>query len=271
MSTINPFFSVAQAPVYVNGMEVPGRMALYNEENGNVLGILSDTRYKTVTNKQVADVFEAAFDKLPILKITDHLSLDESVWKRRIVLDKSAFDLEVLPNDSMGIMVEIINSYSGKTSWGFDMFGYRWMCSNGMVMGKRSLFSQMYGHMQDAIHKIQSRFDAQMHGVENVLETWRTWAKLPMPEERFSMYLAEQEVAERATKRIIETYAERNATENLKPTQWAAFNTLTYLGTHNDRTRKGTDPAFSATNKKFFDLADGLYKWNPESLPALAA
>ena len=260
----NPFFGVSSAPVFVNDKEVPGRMALVNEENGSVLGILSDTKYKPVSNMAVNSVFSEAFDNLPVLKTTDHLSKDFSAWKRRVVLDKSAFDMQIVGDDSMGLMIEIFNSYNGKTSWGYSLLGYRWMCENGMVFGKKTLFSQTFGHMQDAITKIQNIFSSQVKGVENILETWRGWTKIDFPAEAMEIYMKINEVPERVATRVIEVYEERNRTENLKATKYAAFNALTYLGTHNEKTRGGTDPVFSNTNKRFMDLADGLYSYNSQ-------
>ena len=186
---LDPFFNVSEAPIYVNNRPVPNRMALYNEDNGDVLGILSDSKYNMVKNKQVADIFDTAFDKLPVLKQTDHMNIDGSAWKRRIVLDKSAFDFQIVAGDSMGVMIEVFNSYNGKTSWGYNLVGYRWLCENGMVFGRKNLFSQTFGHMTNAIDRIQSKFTGQLNGIENILDTWRNWTKIDFPLERMELYM----------------------------------------------------------------------------------
>lgn len=267
----NPFFGVTSAPVYVNDRQVPNRMALVNDETGDVLGILSDSKYNIVSNITVANLFGEAFDRLPVLKQTDHLNADASAWKRRIILDKSAFDLEIVNGDSIGVMIEVCNSYNGKTSWGYNLVGYRWICDNGMVFGRRNLFSQTFGHMQDAVSRIQNKFGSQIAGIQNVLETWRGWTRIDFPAEKMELYMVERDVPKRVITRVMETYEERNHVESLKPTVYAAFNTFTFLGSHNDKTRKGIDPAFSATNQRFMDLAEGLYRYQGSKALALPA
>ena len=260
-----PFSPVSIAPVIVNGHVLPKKVALVNS-HGEPMSVVSK-QYKVVNNQQVVDLFGKAFTNIQIDKITDHVDYLGARWKRRIVLKKDAFNFEVLPNDCVGIMLELFNSYTGKSAWGFRLMGYRWACTNGMIYGQKNLFSATFSHMANIIDKMRDAFQFQIENVGGVIDTWKSWQEIPFSPSDMENYLEYQEVKEKTAEIVMNAFRIRTAYENLPWNQWAAYNTFTYLATHELKTRRrGGDPLFSAGAKKFNKLAEGLYDYNPKQL-----
>ena len=259
---LNPFGPVTRAAVMVNGHVLPNKHALVNEA-GHPMSIVSKN-YKVVPNQTVVDLFGNAFNDLEIEKSTDHLDVDASRWRRRIVLKKNAFNFEIVPGDCVGVMLELFNSYTGKSSWGFRLMGYRWACTNGLIVGKRELFSATFSHMTNIIDKMRNAFSNQLANVNSLVETWKEWQGIEFTPKHMSDFLEHEEVKEKAAETIMYAFHQRTAIERLPWNKWAAYNALTYLGTHELKTRKrGADPIFSASAKRYNRLAEALYNYTP--------
>lgn len=258
----NPFGEINRAPVMVNGAILPKKVALVNYVN-EPISIVSKN-YKVVTNQTIVDLFGSAFSNLQIEKTTDHVDQYMSRWKRRIILKKEAFNFDIMPGDSVGIMLELFNSYTGKSSWGFRVMGYRWICTNGLVMGSRRLFSASFSHMTNIIDRMRSAFDSQLANIPMMISTWKDWQDVKFTERHWELFFEQNEVKEKLAEEIIGTWRSRSLIEKLPENKWSAYNALTYLATHNLKTRKvNSSPLFSSSAKKYANLANELYDYNP--------
>ena len=264
---MNPFFSTRFEPlVTVSGQPVK-QLAVINEEKNKVIGIVSP-KYKLVTNEEVATVFEEALP-YDVESVKDHFFDYGAIWKRRIVLDRNAFDFEVVPGDSTGILIEIFNSYNGKVSYGFSMMGFRWICSNGQIMGKKMLLNMSFTHMQNAIEKIRSTFKLQLDSFHDTMNIWKKWNG-----EKFTMidmqkYLDTRSyLTNKGRDRILDTYQTVMNNEGHDETRYGAYNALTYAATHNlknsaKREAAGSSEIFSNSALTLTRITEDFYDYVP--------
>lgn len=262
---MDPFFNVIPKPVFVDGKEVPGRVALINGNTQKVLGIVTD-KYKPVPNVVVNNLFDKALP-FKVQEVQDHMFDGGAVWKRRIILDKDAFHWEILPNDAVGVMLEVFNSYNGKSAYGFRFMSYRWMCSNGMVTGKKNIFSMSLSHMSGAVERIQRGFSGALESFGTNVQLWKDWSKTTFTRKQMKVYLESRPyLTEKAASKVNDKYEFVMNKENLDETAWSAFNAITWMGTHELKTsRQDSSPIFSNSAKVYERLGDDFYNYIPRN------
>ena len=260
------FFEPRFAPITVEGKEYPAVLATMNPA-GEIMGVVSN-RYELVPNSMVATLSDKAFGNLPITQQYDHVSNNGAKWKRHMVIDKSAINFHIGGmNDSMGIMIELVNSYNGKIGWGMNIMGFRSICSNGMVFGKQNLFSTVFRHTADAVDRMKARFEVGLDGVENVVETFTDWTHVPFSAGDMRTYMLNHKASDKTAETVVNTFENRVYTEKSGYTKWSAYNALTYIATHETKSKGGNNPMFSTSTKRFFDLANGFFDKNITALP----
>lgn len=259
---MNPFFKVSRQNLLTDtGIEIPGRQALINEDTGDCLGIVSPN-YELVHNEKVAALFENAFIDYPIAKKVDHLNGDGRKWSRMILFDKDEFNFEVKPDDKVGVMVSLFNGYDGSTSFGFEISGYRWVCENGMVLGKEKIFKETFTHFEDSRNRLVESFEMKFEKFKENLEIWKNWVEIPMPHEEFVEFIDSRDYvkSDKIKEQIISYYPTIKDKEELDETVWLAFNVITYVMTHVTKARRGSN-VFSNRYKTMNRIAQDLYKY----------
>jgi len=265
----NPFFNVSREKLTTDsGIELD-KEALVNSETGDVLGIVSPS-YELVTNEEVADIFAEAIDTFKVESVQDHMDAETKRWKRRVIFNDEKLIADVGNGDLTGVMLEIYNGYNGKTAIGFNMFGYRYFCSNGQVMGKKDLFSEAYAHFVDNPEKLRDSFSMKFDAFHKNAEIWKDWAKKPMNKGEFESFVEKhtkpdtgkvqktQYLGKKVAQAIVDEFHPTLTLQNLPETKWGAFNVLTYLATHVTKARKGSN-VFSARYNTMNRLAGDFY------------
>ena len=262
---VNPFAEINRIPVYIkeNGVDRDiNSFAMVNSENRAVLGVVSEG-YELIHNQEVNQIFEDAFSDIEIVEIHDHCDIGCRKWKRRFILSPEDFAWEIgNSNDITGLMLEVFNSYTGKASYGYSLMGFRWICSNGMVMGKKPIFSSTFTHMTNALEEIRQGFTRKIEAfVENV-EIWQKWNGMKFTLRDMDKYLEEKPyISDKGRSRIMDTYEEVMRIEKHDETRWGAFNTLTYMSTHKISTRKdNASPIFSNSAATLERLSNEFYE-----------
>lgn len=254
---MNPFFNVEKTPIFVKGQEISNQVAVINSDTNNVLGIVSP-KYKIIPNKNVCEIFEEALP-FGVEEVQDHFYNNGEMWRRRIILDKSTFNFEVVKGDEYGILVEIFNSYNGKTSYGFSIMGFRWICSNGQIMGKKNIYQSSLTHKREEISIIRDSFNRQINESNKNLKIWQRWTEVGFSNQQISNFLESKSyINKRSREAIINNHFV--TLQKMEKTKWAFYNTLTDYMSHGLVSRnKNTSPIFTANHGNLTHLIQDFY------------
>jgi len=266
----NPFFDIKVEKLFTSsGIEI-GRNALVNSETLDVVGLVSEN-YNVVENEVVAELFNNAIVEYGHKGISDHMDASTKRWKRRIILGDD-LKFEVAPGDNINIMIEVFNGYDAKTAYGYNVLGFRWVCTNGVVMGKKKLFSESFSHFDGNVEKLRQSFKLKFDMFQKNNETWQEWNTVGFNRQSFDNFIdshtkpAEgkvknyQYLSTGIGKGIKDSYQPLIARQKLRENKWGAFNVLTYISTHETKARKGSN-LFSARHNTIDRLAGDFYDY----------
>ena len=268
MTSANPFFDIRKEFVLTeSGIPIDNKVALINTENNKPVGLVSKG-YKVTTNKEVADIFEVAlteaFGSVETHKVVDHLDATGKKWKRQIILGGDQFNFDVTKRgDIVGIMLTEFNGYDGKTAVGYDISGYRYACTNGLVTGIKKLFAESFAHVSDNVTMLVESFNSKFDLFNQSIDVWSKWSELPYTQNDFEAFLKSREyLSEKARTAIVDQYVPiMNKYKESDETKWHAFNVLTEIGTHNTKARNGSN-VFSNGFKTMEKVAYDFYVEN---------
>lgn len=144
--------------------------------------------------------------------------------------------VEIKPKDHVNLKIELFNSYD--VTWPFTLLlgAFRFVCSNGLVMGtkyyqlrKRHVFSLDRIAVREDLSTAIRRFNLQTR-------EWRRWTDVQLTPKSYAKVMKTMRIGERATSEI-ETKLHQNA-EGLSIadfpiiTLWVFYNILTQYITH---------------------------------------
>jgi hypothetical protein len=201
--------------------------------------------------------------------IFDHLDANTKRWRREIIISKDYLAHEILPNDVVGICIELFNGYDGRTSYGFSLKGFRWYCKNGLIYGKQNLISETFTHMISDIERLRYLFETKIKFFGNIISQWKEWTEISFDFDKFKMFVDSKVKGESNNKGkylspkigelVTSSYPRIMNSQNLNETKWGAFNVLTYISTHETSARKGSNlfsNRFGTLNKLISDFYD---------------
>lgn len=266
----NPFFEVKKEDVFTaSGVKIPNKVALVNSDLESVVGFVSPG-YDIVENQAVTNLFEEATKEFGVPMVKDHMDATTKRWRRQFIFNDERLSAEILPSDIVGVCLEVFNGYDGRTAYGYSLMGYRWACSNGMIMGKRNLFSESFAHYDGNVDKLRDSFTFKFNMFHNNAKVWEKWSKEPFSQEAFDKYLdshtkpvnakpkAHEYLSPKMASGISDSYIPMLSDQKLREDKWGAFNVLTYLMTHETKARKGSN-VFSNRYNMMGRLAGDMY------------
>jgi len=266
----NPFFEVRKEDVFTaSGMKIDNKVALVNGEMNSVVGFVSPG-YDIVENQSVANLFEEATKEFGVAKVKDHMDSTTKRWKRQFIFNDTRLSAEILPADIVGVCLEVYNGYDGRTAFGYSLMGYRWMCENGMIMGKKNLFSESYAHYDGNVGKLRESFEFKFNMFHKNAKVWEKWSKETFNQASFDKFLSvhtkpvnakaasHQYLSEKMATSISQSYIPMLEDQKLRDDKWGAFNVITYLMTHETKARKGSN-LFSNRYGTMGRLAGDMY------------
>lgn len=250
----NPFFDVKREELVTLSGISTGKHAILNSETDDVLGIVSPN-YEVITNNDVNAIFEESLHDMDIKvhRTIDHMDSITRRWKRWFILDGSNFEFNIGSSiDKNHIMVEIFNSYNAKTSFGYNVMGFRSFCENGQIMGRQSMFTGKFAHFIDNTEKLEHSFLMKFKNFEKVALTWDKWTREPFYQEDLNSFIDHYKkednnkekhrfLPKKLASNIVESYDSVLRDQYLDYTRWGAFNFFTYLATHKTNARKGSN------------------------------
>jgi len=266
----NPFFEVKKEDVFTaSGIKLDNKVALVNGDLNTVVGFVSPG-YDIVANQVVTDLFQEATSEFGVSKVRDHMDATTKRWRRQLIFNDERLTAEILPADFVGICLEIYNGYDGRTAYGYNLMGYRWACSNGMIMGKRNLFSESFAHYDGNVDKLRESFAFKFNMFHKNAKVWEKWSKEDFNQAEFDHYLgkhtkpvnakpkAHEYLSEKMASGLSDSYIPMLNDQNLRENKWGAFNVLTYLMTHETKARNGSN-VFSNRYNMMGRLAGDMY------------
>ena len=258
----NPFFQLRKEECITKDTGIStNKVAIINDETNDVLGLVSPG-YELVTNRMVNGLFQEAIGDLNIYETHDHLDAVTRRWRRRFIFSDASTDVEVTKGDNVNVMLEVFNGYDARTAFGYQLMSYRWICENGMVMGKQSLFGESYAHYENSPEKLRNSFTMKFGLYKEVAESWREWAQIPFSTKTFETFVESRKyLGDRVKKTLVDSYEPILNKEKLEDNKWGAFNVLTYLSSHETKARKGS-AVFSAGYKNINRAAADLYTFD---------
>jgi hypothetical protein len=257
----NPFFNIRKESVTTeSGLKVP-KVAIVNDETDDILGLVSEN-YELVTNNDVNGLFDEALNGIGIKEIQDHLDATTRRWKRRIILSDDKYNKDVLPGDTIGMLLEIFNGYDARTAFGYELMGYRYICSNGMVLGKQSLLRESYTHYINNPEKLRLSIDSKLEDFNHNILTWNQWTQIPFGQEQFNKFVDSREyLGKKVADAVKEAYEPVMNNQKLNEDKYGAYNVLTFLSSHETKARKGSN-VFSSRFNTINRMAADMYGYN---------
>jgi hypothetical protein len=264
------FFPVIQRPIHIfnhhethSGFDaIPNRMAIVNENTNVVLGIVSKN-YTPVLNKDVYDLFINALSPYKVKEPIHHLDVDGRKWSCDFILDDPATNYDITgTGDIVGVALRAFNAYDGKKTFGYEIFGFRSMCSNGMIFGKQSLFIQAFRHFVGKSQKLLERFKVQFGLFQDNAKIWSQWNKIDFTRENLDTFLlGKKYVGERLSKEIVDLFDNKYAKDG-QCRVWDMYNLLTYMSTHESRLKKNVSHIYGNKYRSLVHLIEDFYKTN---------
>jgi len=256
----NPFFKIRSEGVHTtSGLEL-NKLAVINDETDDVLGIVSPN-YELVTNEMVNDLFLDSMVNIEVKEVTDHMDAITRKWKRRFIFDGNGLNFEIIKGDFVGIALEIFNGYDARTAFGYELMGFRYVCSNVLVMGKQSLFKESYAHYVNNPEKLRVSYEMKFEMFKENVDIWKRWSEESFDEETFKEFVEGRSyLGEKAKVAMVDSYTRVLNSEGLDATKYGAFNVLTFLATHETKARNGSN-LFSNAFKNINRMAADLYEY----------
>jgi len=261
----NPFFEIRKENVITTdtGMDC-GKVALINQETNGILGLVSPN-YVPILNKDIANLFDDALTPFDIKDVSDHMNASTSKWKRHYIIGDNF--AEVLPGDSVGLLVEVGNGFDGKTSHFYNIMGYRDRCSNGQVFGRNDLYSESYRHFTTP-DKLAETLLSKFEMVFKNIEIWKAWSDVPFTKEQFTQFVEahnnenDRYLTQNISKELIENFQIILDKQKLEATKYGAYNVLTYYLTHETKARGEASHIFSNSYRNVSRLTADFYEWD---------
>lgn len=150
-SNIVRFPKAFEHPLYYkkNGelTPIPERKAIVGE-NGVVYSIVSD-KYRLVQHEDVYKTVNQILEELGI----DPLLTDVKISRNggAMLYTVLTDDCKLLNNDYVYLGFSAYNTYDGSSSLRFDFFGFRVVCSNGLIMPRKILDLPKFRHLKGVI------------------------------------------------------------------------------------------------------------------------
>jgi len=236
-----PYFEVELCEMFArNGKEIPiqDKKAVVDITNEKVLSQMSN-EYQLIPNRELVDAAISAAS-----------TIDSEVYSRKTFCDGKKFHTHlVFPNvkisvgnlvngekDEVSMECVFRNSYDGSRKVGFELGGYRLVCSNGLK-AYRAEFAIEEKHLKATLDKdafIENIGEAIEKFTSEVQSQWEKWNNQELTAEEID------EIFAAAEKRVSKTYVKEIQEELEKDqkeaiTVWILYNYFTKYFTHSPK------------------------------------
>jgi len=207
--------------------------------------------------EQQTKIAIASFDQLNTLERDKYtLSKDGGVlfvyYKIRGINKK-----EVKKGDFVNFFVRVFNSYNTMTGRGFELYGNRLVCDNGMVV-PRTLAGFSLRHQGKQKQVIQNAVQTYASRIKDIIELWSRWTEQDIHFGKVREFIKSLKLTEKPENYLIDKVLARKQPYKL----WDIYNDLCYYTTHR-MVNRGRNASFNQ-RKKETEYARKFYsfEWN---------
>jgi len=232
-------FEVITEGVYRSNMKiVPDRVLVIRSDTQDILGLVS-SRYKIKTHSEVLK----PFNENPLL-----IQRGATVCKRGAIMFASyeltengkTIEREIKVGDTIKFMIRAFNSYDGSMPAGFELYGCRLVCKNGMMVSK-SLRHFSAKHFDKTLKDFDQQLSLVKENIDLITKHWKNWSVTKTTPTRINDYLNSLNMGNK----LRETLLEDCVAENTENGIWGIFNRMTAYITHEMKSREEQNLAFS--------------------------
>lgn len=229
---------------------VPNKKAITRLDTGHCLAIVSDS-YEIVPHAFVL----SCFDSVPeITRTREGTAKNGAVMFAEYGFRKEC-KRDIAKDDPVEMKLRVFNSYDMSFGVGYELFGRRLVCKNGLVV-PRSFDRVSLKHIKGVnIRELEHNICSTIIKTSDVWSLWQNWATTPLNIDRLKEFydkLSKKEISETQAKSMYEKSFNMVSL-------WDAFNVVTHWTTHEFKPRKN---AMLNRRKKEQDLIGSFYKFN---------
>lgn len=256
----NYHFPVSKQQIFLSdGTEIKNRVAIVRDDTKETLGIASPG-YKIIEHSKVVDMFSSVETlKPPVISVCNRGAILVSKYDFRDGVKLSTAVIK--KGDVVNFGLRVFNSYNQQTGVGFEVYGMRLVCLNGLTI-PASLAHLSYRHFEKTeVKKLGETIMARLESARDVIQLWKEWAQTRIPAERVDGFF--DGLDQQLGKKAVETLKASVNESVLKPgsTMWDLFNIFTFHTTHNNHPRILENSALSQINKEDI-LLNRFYRYN---------
>lgn len=211
---------------------------ILKSRSGVVQGVVSD-RYREVPYEDVVTMMEH-LEAHPIRIYQNDYNL-----RMQAIFD--SYKVSPADGEPLNLGVQLRTSDMGVGALAFDVFTYRWICSNGCIMGKKSVQSFRAVHVsniREAERDVREQVVEVLTGAQKRIETVANkLIEAKADRDKVIGFIAKQPFGKKASANLVERIVKSNA-----QTMWDVFNILT---------EAGHDPAHSQSMQLALETSAG--------------
>ena len=218
------------------GQKAPQYKALVNLETGKLFSIVSKN-YRLIKHQDAIGQVEEAIAHTRSLRncrVTTKFYNDGGRMCRKYCFPDVRIELE--PGDTINPELNLFNSYD--MTWPFRVLlgGFRLVCSNGLIVGKK-LFELRKRHVYELEDlNLEDEVSGALDRLARQTTEWKKWAKRPLTEKAYGNILKAMNFGKKATQEIgikIQQDIEDVDPNGVPITSvWIFFNILCWFITH---------------------------------------
>ena len=226
-------FNVQEKAILVAGTDtvIPKKKVIVREDTGLPLSVVSD-KYQVIKHADMVTNFEAALAALPSFRdytVTTALPFDGAQMYRKYVFNTLTAEPKV--GDVVKLVLELQNSYDGKTKGGYLVSGLRLACTNGQVVPGKFINILTKHCATFNLDKMVDGLATALPLFEQTIQQWRNWHDVQVNTESLVAMLERTAIPEKTVKKIVEKFATEDKTK------YGAFQAATWVISHDTRSK----------------------------------
>jgi hypothetical protein len=226
------YFPVEELPIHLDGFDANGWKAVVRSDTKRTI-CCHRRSYRLIKNEDVFPAFEEALRESALdttdMSITDHISYGGAKSERRYKLPKHRIAIQ--RDDEVDLQLRVHNSYDGSTSIASMLGGWRLICDNGLVIGKRFAYNFGRHTLNVNVEKMAKELTVTLNLWKEAGEEWMSWVGKPVTEETAEVvFKAVPQATPRLVSQLMEYYKDEAARSG--HTLWTIYNALTFWSTN---------------------------------------
>lgn len=260
------FFDVVERPIVTpEGHVIPGKKAICRADDGAPLSVVG-SGYKTVANEEVFTSFTALLEKSKLdlegAQVITEFSHDGARTFAQLILPSHT--LKVGSGDETALRLIARNSYDGSSAFTVQAGGYRFVCSNGQIVGDSISYfrgkhvssldvkaaAQSISNVLGSFNRSQEWYSSLRSKKVNDKPAYACLAHASRNAEALQQGIPKsEEDMPRLMKTLFESWRTHRA--QLGHNAWALYNTLTHFSTHHGTDREDGERHANSAAAKF--------------------